>query len=105
VGELADVWLAGKINLKPTSRARYADVLKTHVLPRWGNVALIRVTHGDVQTWLSELSDRGLAGASVRKAQGVLSGILGLAVVTGVWPSTPRSAWPCPRRRRSAAGT
>src|SRR5215217_2624988 len=80
VGELADVWLAGKINLKPTSRARYADVLKTHVLPRWGNVALIRVTHGDVQAWLSGLSDRGLAGASVRKAQGVLSGILGLAV-------------------------
>src|SRR4051794_36116505 len=80
VGELADVWLAGKINLKPTSRARYADVLKTHVLPRWGNVALIRVTHGDVQAWLSELSGRGLAGASVRKAQGVLSGILGLAV-------------------------
>ena len=80
VGELAPVWLAGKINLKPTSRARYADVLKTHVLPRWGNVALIRVTHGDVQAWLSELSDRGLAGASVRKAQGVLSGILGLAV-------------------------
>src|SRR5215211_5899986 len=80
VGELADVWLAGKINLKPTSRARYADVLKTHVLPRWGNVALIRVSHGDVQAWLSELSDRGLAGASVRKAQGVLSGILGLAV-------------------------
>jgi hypothetical protein len=55
VGELADVWLAGKINLKPTSRARYADVLKTHVLPRWGNVALIQVTHGDVQAWLSEL--------------------------------------------------
>ncbi len=80
VGELADVWLAGKINLKPTSRARYADVLKTHVLPRWGNVALIRVTHGGVQAWLSELSGRGLAGASVRKAQGVLSGILGLAV-------------------------
>ena len=38
------------------------------------------MTHGDVQAWLSELSDRGLAGASVRKAQGVLSGILGLAV-------------------------
>ena len=38
------------------------------------------MTHGDVQAWLSELSDRGLAGASVRKAQGVLSGVLGLAV-------------------------
>jgi integrase len=53
---------------------------QTHVLPRWGEVPLIRVTHGDVQAWLSELSARGLAGASVRKAQGVLSGILGLAV-------------------------
>jgi hypothetical protein len=24
------------INLKPTPRARYADVLRTHVMPRWG---------------------------------------------------------------------
>ncbi|MCU1671780.1 MAG: xerC [Blastococcus sp.] len=80
VGELAPLWLAGKINVKPTTHARYADVLRTHVLPRWGDVALIRVTHGDVQGWLSTLSARGLSGASVRKAQGVLSGILGLAV-------------------------
>ena len=80
VGELAPIWLAGKINLQPTSRARYADVLRTHVLPRWGDVPLIRIAHSDVQAWLAELSDRGLAGASVRKAQGVLSGVLGLAV-------------------------
>jgi hypothetical protein len=40
----------------------------------------MRRRRSDVQAWLSELSDRGLAGASVRKAQGVLSGILGLAV-------------------------
>ncbi len=80
VGELAPVWLAGKINLKPTSRARYADVLKTHVMPRWGDVPLVRVTFGDVQAWLAQLSAAGLAGASVRKAQGVLAGILGLAV-------------------------
>jgi hypothetical protein len=46
----------------------------------WGTGPLIQVTRGDVQAWLSELSDRGLAEASVRKAQGVLSGILGLAV-------------------------
>jgi integrase len=74
------VWLAGKIHLEPTTRARYADVMRVHVLPRWGDVPLIRVTHGDVQAWLTELSSRGLSGASVRKAQGVLSGILGLAV-------------------------
>jgi hypothetical protein len=68
VGKMADVWLTGKINLKPTTRARYADVLRTHVLPRWGDVPLIRVSHGEVQAWLTELSSRGLSGASVRKA-------------------------------------
>jgi hypothetical protein len=66
VGELAPVWLAGKINLKPTSRVRYADVLRTHALPRWGDVPLVRVTPSDIQAWLAELSDRGLSGASVR---------------------------------------
>jgi integrase len=80
VGELAPLWLAGKINLKPTTRARYADVLKTHVLPRWHDISLSRVEYGEIQNWLAELDDRGLAGASVRKAHGVLSGILGLAV-------------------------
>src|SRR3954465_15592845 len=80
VGELADVWLAGKINLKPTSRARYSDVLRTHVLPRWGDLPLVRVTPSDIQAWLAELSESGLSGASVRKAHGVLSGILGAAV-------------------------
>ena len=49
VGELAPVWLAGKINLKPTSRARCADVLRTHVLPRWGDIPLIHVTPSDIQ--------------------------------------------------------
>jgi integrase len=80
VGELAHVWLAGKINLKPTTRARYEDVLRTHVLPRWADVPLNKLEHGEIQTWLSALSATGLAGASVRKAHVVLSGILGLAV-------------------------
>jgi site-specific recombinase XerC len=64
---------------EPALLARPA-VLRVHVLPRWGDVQLIRVTHGDVQAWLVDLSARGLAGASVRKAQGVLAGIPGLAV-------------------------
>ncbi|SDY23584.1 Site-specific recombinase XerD [Modestobacter sp. DSM 44400] len=55
-------------------------MLRTHVQPRWGDVPLVRVTPSDIQAWLAELSDRGLSGASVRKAQGVLSGILGAAV-------------------------
>jgi hypothetical protein len=40
VGELAPMWLAGKINLKPTTRARYEDVLRTHVAHRWYHLPL-----------------------------------------------------------------
>jgi len=89
VGELAPVWLAGKINLKPTTRARYEDVLRTHVLPRWSGVPLVRVEHAEIRAWLAELGAGGLAGASVRKAHGVLSGILGLAVRDRRLPSNP----------------
>jgi len=89
VGELAATWLAGKVNLKPTTRARYENVLEVHVLPRWAAVPLVRVAHGDVQAWLAELAATGLAGASVRKAHVVLSGILGLAVRDRRLPNNP----------------
>ena len=89
IGDLAPIWLAGKINLKPTTRARYEDVLRTHVGPRWYHLPLFRIEHGDIQAWLAELSTSGLSGASVRKAHGVLSGILGLAVRDRRLPSNP----------------
>ncbi len=89
VDELAPVWLAGKINLKPTTRARYEDVLKTHVLPRWSGVPLNRVEYSEIQAWLAQLTEKGLAGASVRKAHGVLAGILGLAVRDHRLPNNP----------------
>ena len=89
VGELAQTWLAGKVNLKPTTRARYEGLLTVHVLPRWGDVPLIRIEHGEIQSWLAKLAESGQSGASVRKANGVLSGILGLAVRDRRLPSNP----------------
>ena len=35
LGVVAEQWMAGKINLKPTTRARYENALTVHVLPRW----------------------------------------------------------------------
>ena len=43
-----------------------------------------------MQAWLAELLDWGLAGASVRKAQGVLLGTsLVSRCATGAWPLNP----------------
>lgn len=58
---------------------------------------MINAEHGDIQIWLAQLSESGLAGASVRKAQGVLSGILGLVVNDRRIPSNRHSALLCHR--------
>jgi integrase len=89
VGTIADQWIAGKINLKPTTRARYESALHVHVRPRWATTPLTRITHGDIQTWLAQLVAAGQSGASVRKSHGVLSGVLALAVRDRRIPSNP----------------
>ena len=83
IGEWAARWLEGKANLKASSRDRYAGVLATHVVPRWGAVRLSDVTHADVQAWVSQVAASGLAPASVHKVHRVLAMVLSTAVKDG----------------------
>lgn len=89
VGAVAESWLNGKVNLKPTTRARYEAALSVHVLPRWQTTPLDRVEHTDVQDWVGELLRSGQAGASVRKSFGVLASILDRAVRDKRLPANP----------------
>jgi integrase len=81
--------------------------LQVHVLPRWGSIPLDRIEHGEVQALLAELSAAGQSGASVRKAHGVPSAILELAVRDRRLPSNPARATSLPEtneRRRYLTG-
>jgi integrase len=103
LGVVAEQWMAGKINLKPTTRARYENALTVHVLPRWATVPLAAVEHGQIQAWLAELTSSGQSGASVRKVYGVLSALLDLAVRDKRIPANPSAGVSLPRvssRRR-----
>ena len=82
VGEWADRWLAGQAHLKPSTHSRYAGILRSHVVPRWGRVRLGGVSHADVQSWITSLAS-DLSPASVQKVHRVLSLILDLAVKDG----------------------
>ena len=81
IGDFSQTWFDGAI-LKPSTRERYAGILRTHVVPRWGDVRLSEVGYADVQGWVSKQWDQGagLASGSVRKNHRVLSLILSLAV-------------------------
>lgn len=97
IGEWAARWLEGKANLKASSRDRYAGVLATHVVPRWGAVRISDVTHADVQAWVSQVAASGLAPASVHKVHRVLAMVLSTAVKDGRLPRNPATGVDLPR--------
>lgn len=79
VGAMADTWVKTP-GWTESTRARNTSIVERHVRPRWGHMKLADVHHEDVQAWATELAASGLAGGSVRKVVGVLSGVLALAV-------------------------
>jgi len=79
VGAWAQRWLDSQTHLKPSTRERYAGILRKHVIPRWGTTQLANVSHSAVQTWISEVS-AARSAATTRKVHRVLSLILAMAV-------------------------
>jgi integrase len=82
VGEWAEKWLAGQAHLKPSSYERSAGIVRTYVVPTWGQVRLSQVSHADVQSWVTTLSTTR-SPSTVRKIHRTLSLILDLAVRDG----------------------
>jgi hypothetical protein len=65
-------WLDGQTHLKPSTRERYAGILRAHIVPRWGTKKLADVSHSAVQAWISEVASRRSA-ATTRKVRTVSS--------------------------------
>lgn len=57
LGEWATHWLDNQAHLKPSTHERYAGILREHVRPKWNRVKLANVSHADVQTWVTQLSN------------------------------------------------
>ncbi len=100
VGEWAAQWLDAQVQRKPSTRARYAGLIRGQVLPRWENVPLAKVGHADVARWVAELGAGGLAPATIRQAHRVLSLVLALAVRDGRLARNPAEGVPLPRVAR-----
>jgi integrase len=97
VGEWSQRWIATKVDLKPSTKARYEGLLRVNLLPSWGDVRLADVTHEGVAVWVAELSAAGLSAATVRQAHRVLSLAFSLAVRDGRLARNPADHVPLPR--------
>lgn len=84
VGELVTAWLERK---EGTTRPSYYRTLpsawKNHVAPTWERVAVAKVDRLDVEEWVAEMRSAELSATVVKRAHGVLCGILDDAVKTG----------------------
>src|SRR4051794_33606254 len=101
VGAWAEQWLTAQTGLKPSTLYSYRSLLRSQLLPRWGEHRLADVTHAEVAAWVAQLVAGGLAPATVRQAHRVLALILTLAVRDGRIPRNPASGVPLPRARRA----
>ena len=66
----AHQWLAGKSDLKPSTRFRYECLLARQVLPTWGQLPLAGVTFEGVGAWVGSLRRQGLAPATSARHTG-----------------------------------
>lgn len=93
----AEQWSAGLVHLKATTQERYRGIVRVHIVPRWGRRHLASVTHGEVASWVAELSDAGLPPGSVRYVHRVFSLMLDVAVRDARIGRNPALGVPMPR--------
>ena len=96
LGEWARTWSDAQGHLKPSTRERYAGLLRSHVLPQWNHVPLNQITHAGVQAWTSTLAGERSPSTAV-KAHRVLALVLALAVRDGRIARNPATGISLPR--------
>jgi len=77
VRAMSERWVEAHPDWAASTRARNLDILRSQVLPRWGDVRLDEVTNEDVQAWVNAMT---CATNTTKRHHQVLSGILTLAV-------------------------
>lgn len=77
---VAERWMAGRMALRESTRARDRSYLDSLVLPYLGRKPLSSIQPSDLEAWVSDLLAAGKAPATIQKAWQVASGIFRLAV-------------------------
>lgn len=96
--ELAVRWLASR-NDEPTTIARDASIMNTHVIARWGGWQIGKIGHMDHQEWITHLG-RTLAPATVAECHRLTSAVCQSAVRSKLIGSNPCDGVRLPKRRK-----
>lgn len=86
LGEYAAIWIEQR-NIKPRTRSAYNDILRLHIKPLLGNIALKNLTGESVRAWYASLGTAHPRRNS--HAYGLLHAVCVTAVNDGLLPSNP----------------
>jgi integrase len=94
-------WLVTTGHLKPKTREGYESILRTHLLPAFGDRPLAKVRPVEVGQFFSGLVAGGMSVSRVRQTKNVLKRIFDEAVRNGYLARTPVEAirLPSPQKR------
>lgn len=96
VGEWAVQWLATQVQPKPSTRNGYESIVRSAIVPKWGETQLAGLTHAGIQKWLAEVSTRA-APSTTRSYHRVLSIMLKYAIRDGRLTRNPADGVKLPR--------
>jgi integrase len=101
-GEWVDEWTTTWLHLRPNTVLQRESLLRSHVLPFFGDLPLGQITQPQIQSWVNALHSAGYAPWTIDNAYRVLKGALDAAVVTGLLAVSPclRIRKPSPHSNR-----
>ncbi len=86
---VAERWMAGRVALRPSTRARDRSYLRSLILPRFANTPIGAIRPSDLDAWIADLIAQGKAPATIHKAWQITGGVLRLAVRDCLIPLSP----------------
>lgn len=93
-GEWSESWKNAR-SIKKSTEVRDESRINKHILPKWKDWPLGKITKQDVKTWIAELKKtpttdgKTLSGASIAVIYGVFSGSMTAAVDAGILSINP----------------
>lgn len=75
--------------LSPTTTARYGQVVRTHLMPEFGNLPITEMTREVMRRYFARLTREGRAPGTVRKIHTVLSAVMSEAVELELLAANP----------------
>lgn len=87
--EYARAWVAERPNLRPKTVQLYEGLVRLHLVPTLGRLAIQAITEPHVRRWRKQLLDAGVGAITVAKAYRVLKAILNTAVDDGLIRRNP----------------